>query len=229
MKDNILLFISLIIFVIVFPSYSFSKDDEMNSLVENIKKICQSPSERDSYWNVSLKGDGKARIKFIGAVSGEADFSKGEWSGIQRVLKAHQKDDSKNYRECAKELTPLFIDKFSTEKVEKGSYLVKVKNSPVRKNELSGVKLRLYVNNEFMGNLNNLHGVETLELGSLEEGTHEFQFEEIYGYFIDSTGYAHEYEDVAGIECSGMFRVTKAKTFRLLVWLDETGFECDLK
>ena len=62
-------------------------------------------------WDIRVKGGGEAAIKLklaeIG-VTGEANFSKGEWEGIRSTV-----EDTKNYRDCVKSLSPIFIDKFS--------------------------------------------------------------------------------------------------------------------
>jgi hypothetical protein len=45
--------------------------------------------------------------------NGEAEFTKEEWDGVQQVLKEQQSDENKDYRACARELTPKFLEKFS--------------------------------------------------------------------------------------------------------------------
>jgi hypothetical protein len=85
----------------------------MTAVVESVKNVCQFPSDQGSHWTVTIRGDGNARVKLIG-VSGEAEFSKSEWSGVQQVLREHQARDSRSYRDCARALTPLFLDRFTS-------------------------------------------------------------------------------------------------------------------
>jgi len=88
----------------------------MAAIVENIKIVCQAPAERGKSWSVTATGAGQAKliIKLIDlGVSGAIEFNKEEWEGVQRVLREHQAEDNRNYRECARELTPLFVQKFS--------------------------------------------------------------------------------------------------------------------
>jgi hypothetical protein len=85
-------------------------------LIENIKAVCLAPSQQGKYWNVTVKGDIKVdgSVKLIAAgVKGEANFSKGEWAGVQQVLKERQPDDNDSFRKCSMTLTPLFLEKFN--------------------------------------------------------------------------------------------------------------------
>ena len=87
-----------------------TQEDNINLITENIMKVCDKPENAGSYWDVQVKGDGEAAIKLKLAklgVTGEAAFSKGEWEGIQRTV-----EDNKDYRDCVKSLSPLFLEKF---------------------------------------------------------------------------------------------------------------------
>lgn len=88
-------------------------------LIENINAVCLAPSQAGKYWNVTVKGDIKAdgSVKLIAAgVKGEAIFTKGEWQGVQQVLKERQPDDNDSFRKCSMTLTPLFLEKFAPKK-----------------------------------------------------------------------------------------------------------------
>ena len=88
-------------------------------LIENINAVCLAPSQQGKYWNVTVKGDIKAdgSVKLIAAgVKGEATFTKGEWQGVQQVLKERQADDNDSFRKCSMTLTPLFLEKFAPKK-----------------------------------------------------------------------------------------------------------------
>jgi hypothetical protein len=96
-------------------STAFATD--LDNISKNVQAVCQSPSQQGKYWNVTATGkagaNGTIRLASVG-VNGEATFSKGEWEGVQQVLKAHQAGDNASYRICAEKLTPLFLEKFAT-------------------------------------------------------------------------------------------------------------------
>lgn len=105
---------SVIVVFITGLSYA-SESSLMEQVTLNVKEVCQAPSDSGKYWDVKLEGGGDAKVKLKLAdmgVSGQAEFSKGEWQGVQRVLQEQQAYDSANYRECVKKLTPLFLEKF---------------------------------------------------------------------------------------------------------------------
>jgi hypothetical protein len=91
----------------------------MDAITNNVRAVCQSPSDQGKHWSVKAKGDGSVTIglKFAKLANlntnGEAEFTKEEWEGVQQVLKEQQSDDNKDYRACARELTPKFLEKFN--------------------------------------------------------------------------------------------------------------------
>ena len=89
----------------------------LDKVTENVQAVCLSPSQQGNYWNVTAKGDinaeGLVRVIALG-INGEAIFTKGEWEGIQQVLKEHQAGDNDSYRKCAEKLTPIFLEKFAS-------------------------------------------------------------------------------------------------------------------
>lgn len=88
----------------------------MAEIVKNVKEVCLTPSEQGKFWNVTATGGAKAdgSIKLIAAgINGQATFTKGEWDGVQQVLKEHQATENADYRDCVEKLTPLFIGKFT--------------------------------------------------------------------------------------------------------------------
>ncbi len=104
------------ILVLAFSSNVFATEDKV---VESVRAVCQSPSQQGKYWNVEGKGDAGANalIRLIGvSINGEASFTKGEWEGVQQVLKEQQSADNASYRDCAVKLTPLFLEKFAAAK-----------------------------------------------------------------------------------------------------------------
>jgi hypothetical protein len=95
-------------------STAFATD--LDNISKNVQAVCQSPSQQGKYWNVTATGkagaNGTIRLASVG-VNGEATFSKGEWEGVQQVLKAHQAGDNASYRVCAEKLMPLFLANFA--------------------------------------------------------------------------------------------------------------------
>ena len=89
------------------------EQNSIDLITENITKVCDKPDHAGTYWDIKVKGNGEAGIRLkllgLGKVSGESTFSKGEWEGVQRTV-----EDSKNYRDCVKELAPVFLEKFSS-------------------------------------------------------------------------------------------------------------------
>lgn len=87
-----------------------STNSAKDEIVEAITNICDKPSNAGKYWDVAVSGAGEAAIKLKLAkagLTGETKFSKKEWTNIQNTI-----ENSANYRDCAKELTPQFLAHF---------------------------------------------------------------------------------------------------------------------
>lgn len=123
---------TIIMQLILFPMLAFGAQDiNINSITENLMKVCDKPENAGSYWDINVKGDGEAAVKLKLAklgLTGEAEFSKGEWEGIQRTV-----EDNKDYRDCVKSLTPIFISKFIP-------LIQKPESKPKKMRVLGGVK-----------------------------------------------------------------------------------------
>lgn len=91
---------------------------EENKIVrESVLELCRGGSLQGKTSSVSVKGEGKVTTvlfkKLVEAgLNGTAEFSKAEWDGIKPLLP--ETFDSKAYVECVKELTPKFLDKYSS-------------------------------------------------------------------------------------------------------------------
>ena len=110
MKKSLL---CLLVFGNVFV-YAEETKNRFQDIIDAIDKLCKAPTnEKSSYYSVKAKGKLNVRVKIIGLADGEADFKKEEWEGYQRVLQQEQADDNKQYRECSKQLTIPFLEKFS--------------------------------------------------------------------------------------------------------------------
>lgn len=100
--------------LIVCASVVIANDEpksDISQITDNIVRVCDKPESAGNYWDISVKSGGEAEIKLKLAelgVTGEVAFSKSEWDGIQRTV-----EDNKNYRDCVKNLAPLFIEKFT--------------------------------------------------------------------------------------------------------------------
>jgi len=103
----------LILISILFSSSVLSLEiDKFHDISDIVEKICLKPSESGKYWDVTIKGDGgvKLALKLANiSISGNAEFTKGEWKGIKGSI-----ENNKGYRDCAKHLTPIFLQKFSS-------------------------------------------------------------------------------------------------------------------
>jgi len=106
---------------IVFATCYFSANSanalSMEPVTKNILAICMAPANKGSYWDVQIKGSGDANVKLKladGSLSVEAMFRKGEWNGVQQVIKEQQASENANYRICTEKLTSLFLEKFYT-------------------------------------------------------------------------------------------------------------------
>lgn len=106
-----------ILYVTVFslfalPVFAANNAEALSQITDNIMKVCDKPENAGNYWDIRVKGNGEAEIKLklagIG-VTGEAAFSKAEWDDIQKTV-----EDNKDYRDCVKALSPIFIKKFSS-------------------------------------------------------------------------------------------------------------------
>ncbi len=82
----------------------------------DILDLC-SVAKQGNFSQIQAKGqiqaDGSIKLATLGGKS-ELSFSKGEWSGVQQVLKEHQADDNKNSRDCVLKLMPYFKSKIAT-------------------------------------------------------------------------------------------------------------------
>jgi cell division septation protein DedD len=67
-----------------------------------------------------IQGDGSIKLATLGG-KGELSFSKGEWNGVQQVLKDHQATDNVSARDCVLKLMPYFKSKIATPHVPQKS------------------------------------------------------------------------------------------------------------
>jgi len=121
MKKLVILGTIFVFFVFVLNNMVYAEDSNsllMDRITQNIINVCQAPTTSGKYWKVNVKGSGDAKIKLKIAdvgTSGEATFTKKEWEGVQQVLQEQQAKENADYRDCAKKITPLFLEKFVPE------------------------------------------------------------------------------------------------------------------
>jgi len=87
----------------------------LSEVVKDIQAVCTQPATQGEHWSVSGDAAGEAGVQIrllkVADVKGAIHFTREEWSGIQRVLAAEQANDNKDYRACAREVTPKFLEK----------------------------------------------------------------------------------------------------------------------
>ncbi len=114
---------------LVFPIHANASSEEV---VNTVRQLCQAPGESGSHLRVSGGGaaEGSVRVKLLGVIGANAnvEFDKSEWEGVQAVLREHQAGELANYRDCVRELTPLFL-KASSSDSDSGRNATKAPNS----------------------------------------------------------------------------------------------------
>lgn len=109
MKKIIFSIITIGTFFICAPT--IAEKSVLDRITDNIIKVCDKPENAGKYWDIKVRGNGKAELKLKLAelgITGGAEFSKGEWQGVKSTV-----ENNVNYRDCVKELTPIFVEKFT--------------------------------------------------------------------------------------------------------------------
>src|ERR1700693_3199746 len=87
----------------------------IDAVTKDVKDVCTQPATQGQHWSVSggVNGDAGIQLKLLklASVKGNLQFTKEEWSGIQRVLAADQRGDNDSYRKCVQALVPQFLAK----------------------------------------------------------------------------------------------------------------------
>ena len=100
----------LLIAVFMLSIVNIVNSADIESVGNTVKELCsRGADKKGSSLKVTVKSNGGARVKFIGGLKGDVELSQEQWEGIQRVFKKEQLEDNINYRECVKELLPLFL------------------------------------------------------------------------------------------------------------------------
>jgi hypothetical protein len=90
------------------------------AVTKDVKEVCTQPQTQGEHWSVSGGADADAGIQIkllkLASIRGNLQFTKEEWSGIQRVLAADQAGDNDSYRKCVQALVPQFLAKVGSAK-----------------------------------------------------------------------------------------------------------------
>ena len=81
--------------------------------VERAAQLARDSCNVSSVQGVRTTETGTRVVKLPGTRE-EVTLTDERWKGIQQVLREHQRDDSANYRDCVRELTPQFLAALST-------------------------------------------------------------------------------------------------------------------
>ncbi len=134
----------LTLFLIISCSIHANEVKNIKEITTAISNLCHKPDKAGEYWDVKLSGTAGANVRIklkladLG-ITGDAKFNKGEWKGIKDTI-----ENSQDYRECAKVLTPIFLDKFQMLINQPLNNSVKRKLSGIRWEDInSGVEITL--------------------------------------------------------------------------------------
>lgn len=110
------IFVSFLSLTLSSFAYALTEADA-KIVSESVLELCRGGSLTGHDSSVQIKGEGKVTTVLFkklaeAGLSGEAEFSKAEWDGIRPFLP--DKFDSDAYVKCVIELTPKFLDKFSS-------------------------------------------------------------------------------------------------------------------
>ena len=119
-----IIIITLVFSIFITPNIVLA--DQVYELIKSIKSICLSPDQRGKYWKVAASGDAKMKIKLLGPkAEGSAEITVEEWDGIQKVLRIQLASEHKNYRDCAKFITPILLKNLTTVSVKHNTVIIK--------------------------------------------------------------------------------------------------------
>ena len=81
--------------------------------VERAAQLARDSCNVSSVQGVRTNETGNRVVKLPGSQE-EVTLTDERWKGIQQVLREHQRDDSANYRDCVRDLTPQFLAALNT-------------------------------------------------------------------------------------------------------------------
>ena len=118
---------------------------QLQQITTSVERLCKAPTNKKStYYKIVSKGKLGLKVKIFG-LGGDATFKQEEWNGIQRVLQRDQANDNNSYRLCSIKLSPIFFEKFTTQKKSK------IENKQQTKLSDSGNKITFSGNHNTIG------------------------------------------------------------------------------
>ncbi len=109
---------SLFCGIILLSITSILHSTELSILTEMAARLCSiGDQNKGSSLKIEMKGNGGARIKLFGGISGQAELSKNEWEGMQRVLKRDQLKDNIDYRKCTTEKLEILLKSVNSKQI----------------------------------------------------------------------------------------------------------------
>jgi len=84
--------------------------EEIQKVRDIVKDLCQYPDRRGYIMKLQGTLEGGTIVRIVG-IKGKATFSREEWEGVQDVLPEDRAPDREDVRSCAKQLTPLLLEK----------------------------------------------------------------------------------------------------------------------
>lgn len=122
-------FIKTILLLLIFTA-SHAIANSLLDIESSVRSVCMSPDQSGKYWEVKGSADARVGIKILGPTAGiSGEFSKGEWEGIQRVLREEQASDNDSYRKCVMKITPIFVSGFNIGEKQEITPLITKENS----------------------------------------------------------------------------------------------------
>ncbi|HHF3044327.1 hypothetical protein WMQ59_22550 [Vibrio diabolicus] len=204
-----------------------SANEKADKALAVVRSLCLAG---DGY---EIEADADANIRILKkGIEGSIRFSESNTNGFVDVRDEDKRGELDAIRSCTKPYIPQIIDIIigPSPTPSKETYLVKVKPFKVRPNQVSGVSLSMYIDGEYIDDINNLRTTSRITIGELEKGTHEFTFENINGYYVDGFGNYQLVPHLTGLECYGEFVVRRNKTYDLQVVVDQFGnLRCGLQ
>lgn len=229
MKQRMLVTITLLSLV---PGWALAKEDPLDAIATFAERICSTPEAKGHSQSTELSGAARAELKGLVkkvvdlGIDGAAKYESKEYEG---VLQQDVAQLISNSTKCRESISQKLIDKLVTNPppaVSPKSYPIKLKGQPAQPGTSTGLTMAIHIDDEEY-EFDNRSGSVVVDVGDLSEGTHDFNFDDINGYFMHPV--AGPQLQVSGLSCDGAFTVSKKKTFKIIAWLDGSGLRCDLR
>ena len=128
----------LAVWVMLFSNSALAEN--LDAIVKSVKEVCMLPSQQGKYWDVKVEGNAKAdvTVKLVNAgIDGKATFNKTEWEGVKDILA-----NNKDYRNCAVQLTQIFLEKFKPKTATKSANSNKTKSTKAKSSSAKSISAK---------------------------------------------------------------------------------------